>query len=67
MANGFKLAMVAAMLAVAVAAQNRTIVKDQAYNRMATIKGHIEFVGNSGSEKLVAAGQFVIFQREKLC
>lgn len=56
--------LLAAVLALAVTAQNQKIVKDNAYNRMATIKGHIEFLNRSASERVVASGQFVVFQRD---
>lgn len=53
-----------ALLALVTGAQSQKIVKDDAYNRMVTIKGHIEFLNNSGTEKLPASGQFVVFQRD---
>lgn len=63
MASVLKLLLTSINLAVFVlGAQTQTIVKDNVYNRMATIKGHMEFV--SGSDRLKAAGQFVIFQRQ---
>ena len=53
-----------AILALAVTAQDQKIVKDHAYNRMVTIRGHIEFLNRSGSERLMGTGQFVVFQRD---
>jgi len=59
-----KILLAVATLTLVAAAQSQKIVKDDAYNRMATIKGHIEFVNRSETERLVASGQYVVFQRD---
>lgn len=64
MAKVSKIILAVAILAVAVPAQTQKLVKNDAYNRMATIKGHIEFLDSSGLERVAGTGQFVIFQRD---
>ena len=63
MANVLKVLLALMVLAVfVVTAQTQKIVEDDAYNRVAIIQGHMEFLTSSGRRR--AAGHYVLFQRQ---
>lgn len=43
--------------------QTQTVVKDGVYNRMVTIKGHVEILNNPQLGKTAASGAYLVFQR----
>jgi|SRR6266567_7427151 len=46
------------------AGQNQKIVKDDAYNRMVTIKGHVEILNNPELGRTAGSGAYLVFQRD---
>jgi hypothetical protein len=45
------------------AGHSQTIVKDGAYNRMVTIKGHVEILNNPELGRTAGSGEYLVFQR----
>ncbi|HZE69528.1 MAG TPA: hypothetical protein VE135_08410 [Pyrinomonadaceae bacterium] len=43
--------------------RSQTIVKDGAYNRMVTIKGHVEILNNPELGRTAGSGAYLVFQR----
>ena len=44
--------------------QSQTIVKEGVYNRMVTIKGHVEILNNPQLGKTAGSGVFLVFRRD---
>ena len=54
----------AIVASVAIAGHSQKIIKDDAYNRMVTIKGHIEILNNPELGRTAGSGQYLVFQRD---
>lgn len=47
-----------------IAGHSQTIVKDGVYNRMVTIKGHVEILNNPELGRTAGSGAYLVFQRD---
>jgi hypothetical protein len=57
-------ALVTVIIGGSIAVQNQTIVKNGVYNRMVTIKGHVEILNNPELGRTPASGAYLVFQRD---
>ena len=48
-----------------IAGHSQKIVTDGVYNRMVTIKGHVEILNNPEIGRTAASGQYLVFQRDR--
>jgi hypothetical protein len=46
------------------AGHSQKIIKDDAYNRMVTIKGHVEILDNPELGRTAGSGEYLVFQRD---
>jgi hypothetical protein len=46
------------------AGRDQTIVRDGVYNRMVTIKGHVEILNNPELGRTAGSGEYLVFQRD---
>lgn len=58
------IALVTIVVGASIGLQSQKIVKDDVYNRIVTIKGHVEILINSELGRPVASGQYLVFQRD---
>lgn len=54
----------AAISVVTIIGQGQRIVEDDTYNRLVTIKGHVEILNNPVLGRTPASGMYLVFQRD---
>ena len=57
-------ALAVTIIGITIVGHSQEIVKDGVYNRMVTIKGHVEILNNPELGKTAATGQYLVFQRD---